>query len=195
MGVTCRQGVFIDRFAPGGALAPIAATPALAAQFHVRADVISCIDGTGKHFVRYGTVKMMAIRPDVLPGRGGHHPLGGQSKIVHLFGRPLAEFAGIETPRFRFRVPLRVHHYHWSASLVGSLEGRGTTAGVSPAGKEYGLKMLAHIRAHGGIDLAGAATKQSAIASWRRRLDAMRMQAKLRLAARRGRNRLRRARP
>ena len=195
LGVTCTQGVFIDRLAPGGALAQIGPSPALSAQFPVMADVISRVGGTGRHHNRYGTVKLMAIRSHVMPSRGGHHPLGGQAGVVHLFGRPLAEFSRIETPAFRFRVPLRVHHYHWSAGLAASLERRLATPGVSAAGQEYGAKILAHLKEHGGVDLDHVATTRSEISRWPLRLAAMRMESRVRLQARRVRHRLSRVRP
>lgn len=195
MGITCTQGVFIDRLAPGGALAPIRDAPAISEQFPILADVIASIGGTGTHFNRYGTVKLMAMRAHVLPSRGGHHPLGGQAGIVHLFGQPLADFARIDRPAFRFRVPLRVHHFHWSASLPASLRRRIATQGVSPAGKEYGMKMLEHFERYDGIDLDAAATTRSGIAFWRARLARMRSEAGLRRIARAGRTRLRKALP
>ena len=152
MGVDCVQGPFIDRLAPGGALAPVAPAPAILAQFPVMAEVGLSIAGPGRLHNRFGTVKLMAMRGAILPSRGGHHPLAGQ-RVRHLYGHPLGAFPEIERPDFRFGLPTRVHHVHWTASLPARLERRLATPGVSPAGVEYGRKQLDHIARHGGIAL------------------------------------------
>ncbi|NNU16850.1 hypothetical protein HK107_11025 [Parvularcula sp. ZS-1/3] len=160
MGVDCVQGVFIDRVAEGGKLASVARTPALHEQFPVEADVIWTIGGEGSGHNRRGSVKVMAIRGHVLPSRGGHHPVKEQSPSF-LYNHPLGEFPEVEDPSFRFSVPTRVHHYHWTASLPERLRIRLATPGVSRAGAYYGQKQLDHFEQHGGLDMSRIPVRSS----------------------------------
>lgn len=197
VGVTCAQGPMIDRLAPGGRLAAVADEPSLEEQFPIEADVIWSVGGQGQHHDRYGTVKMMAMRGDVLPSRGGHHPLAGQS-VQYLYGAPLAQFRRIVRPGFRLGLPLRVHHFHWTEAMPESLRRRLATPGVSPAGREYCGKMLAHIEAHGGVDLrqtGRAAPGPEARLPWPVRLALLRAEGQGLRLARGARGRLRALRP
>ena len=174
MGVDCVQGPFVDRLAEGGRLAPVAPAPAILEQFPVLAEVSLSIAGTGRRHDRFGTVKIMALRGAILPSQGGHHPQKGQ-KVRYLYGHPLGAFAEIERSDFRFAVPTRVHHVHWTASLPGRLERRLATPGVSPAGAEYGRKQLDHIARHGGIALDRVALPPPAASrDWTRDLARLR---------------------
>ena len=155
VGANAVQGVFVDRLAEGGTLAEVRAEPALAEQFPLRADAIGALGGSGRHHDRYGTVKLVAMRGAVLPSRGGHHPLGGQSGVRLLQGAPLGALPDAADPEGRFGWPFRVHHYKWTATLVPGLRRRLGTPGASEAGREYGAKLLAHVEAHGAISLAG----------------------------------------
>ena len=140
-GVTCVQGPFIDRLAPGGRLAPVSASPDLAAQFPLRAEASLSLFGEGASHNRYGTVKVMAMRGHVMPSRGGHHPTE-DSGARFLYGAPLAAFGAVTTPGFRFALPAWVDHYHWTATLPERLRRRLATPGVSVAGAEYGARQL-----------------------------------------------------
>lgn len=188
--VDCVQGVFIDRLAPGGRLPPVRAAPAILEQFPVAADVGWSIAGAGAAHDRFGTVKLMAMRGRILPSRGGHHPMKDVAARF-LYGQPLGRFAALERPSFRFAVPTRVHHVHWTESLPARLEKRLATPGVSPAGAEYGRRQLDHIERHGGIALARVAVApEPAVApgGWTARLARLRARGRwqaLRATARR----------
>lgn len=185
LGVTCAQGPMIDRLAPEGRLSPVRETPALAEQFPIEADVMGTIGGEGTHHNRYGTVKIMAVRGDVMPSRGGHHPQGGHP-VSHLYGAPLADLPRIVQPGFRLGLPLRVHHFHWTEQMPHSLRRRLSTPGVSPAGQEYCGKMLSHVERHDGVDLTQAgrpASGPEARLPWPARLRLLRAEgAAVRLA-------------
>ena len=178
MDVTAVQGVFIDRLAAGGRLAPVVAAPFVLEQFPIEAEVAWSIAGQGRHHDRFGTVKLMAMRGHLLPSRGGHHPLQDQP-VRHLYGRPLGRFPMLEDPAWRFRVPTRVHHVHWTDSLPDRLERRLATPGVSPAGREYGQKQIDHIARHGGVALDRVALRPAgAEPPWRRQTARLRRQAR-----------------
>jgi len=179
MQVTAVQGVFIDRLAPGGRLAPVAAAPGILDQFPLQAEVAWSIAGRGRFHDRYGTVKLMAMRGDVLPSRGGHHPLPDRP-ARHLYGRPLGGFPGLEDPAWRFRVPTRVHHLHWTDTLPERLRRRLATPGASAAGREYGQKQLDHFAAHGGVALDRVALRPGGDARpWRAETARLRRRARL----------------
>lgn len=155
---SCIQGVFIDRLAPGGAMAAVTDAPEILRQFPIEAEVTMSIGKTSAVHGRGGTVKLMAIRPHVLPRRGGHGPMPGPG-ISYLYNHALGDFPQIDDPSFRFAVPTQVHHIHWTGTLLRRLETRLATPGVSPAGAEYGRRQIDHIRAHGGIDLNSVALR------------------------------------
>lgn len=190
MGVNCVQGVFIDRLASGGHLAPVMAEPALADQFPVHADVIWSLFGRGAHHNRGGTVKLMAVHGHILPGRGGHDAQRGQP-ARYLYSHPLSGFTGLERPAFRFAVPTRVNHFHWTQSLPERLQRRLDTPGVSPAGREYGQKQLDHLAAHGGVALPPASRPEVNDGDWIRRMRRMRMEGQARTLVRVVRKRVR----
>lgn len=178
LGVDAVQGVFVDRLAEEGKLADVRATPALAEQFPLRADVIGALGGRGRHHDGYGTVKLMVMRGNVLPSRGGHHPLRGQPGIRFLQGAPLGSLPAASAPARRFDWPFRVHHYKWTSGLVPGLRRRLATPGASAAGREYGAKLLAHVGTRGAlaleaipIDPLGASERRRRAArTWRGRM-------------------------
>lgn len=184
LGVDTVQGVFIDRLHPEGRLAAIAPDRPLMEQFPVQADVIGAIGGVGRHHGRHGTVKLMAFKGSILPARGGHDPQP-ESRPRFLYGASLGQFPEIDRPSYRFTVPTKVHHFHWTNHLRPSLEKRLATAGVSAAGKEYGRKQLTHIERHDGILLEAVATDagEAPKRSWQRRLAGMRRLGLLRIGA------------
>ncbi len=174
------QGVFIDRLDIDGRLAPVQETPDLMTQFPVEADVIWSLGGRGEHHNRFGTVKLMAIKGRILPNRGGHDPQPGQLPS-YLYNHPLGRFPGIERPDFRFRIPTRVHHFHWTEKLPQMLRARLSTPGVNEAGAEYGRKQLAHIEKFGGIkvdDVSIAPRRDRSL--WHGELRRMRREGRLR---------------
>ena len=178
--VDCVQGVFIDRLAPEGRLAAATPEPALMEQFPIEADVIWSLGGRGVNHGRTGTVKLMAMRGHVMPNRGGHYPMP-DVPVNHLYRHHLGGFPAIERPAFRFAVPTRVHHFHWTESLPQRLRRRLATPGVSPAGKEYGQKQLTHIAEHGGIDLTQVACADTGQrADWLRQLTRLRAEGRVR---------------
>lgn len=193
LGANAVQGVFVDRLAKAGRLAPVLPEPELPRQFPLAADVICSLGGEGTHHDRYGSVKLMAVKGNVFPSRGGHHPRAGPAEHRHLFGAPLGTFPGLVDPGFRFAVPLRVHHYHWTAGLPDSLRRRIATPGVSAAGLEYSTKLLAHFDANGGIDLDQVGWPEwnwRGLVPWTLRIRWFRAEARLRDLGRRARDRL-----
>ena len=175
-GVNCLQGVLIDRLAADGRLAPVRADVALGQTFPIQADVQCTIGQTGQHHDWFGTVKAMAFKGALFPARGGHHVEPGRTPVRYLFGRRLATFPGIGKARFRFLVPLRVHHYKWSESMPKALRQRLATPGVSAAGAEYGQKLIAYIDRNHGIrlpDVPVRNTRRAPRLSWRSRLAYM----------------------
>jgi hypothetical protein len=186
--VDCVQGVFIDRLAIDGRLAPVLPEPSIWEQFPLEAEVALSIAGQGEHHGRHGTLKLMALRGRVPPSRGGHHPLHGAGSVRFHLGAPLASFPGVERADWRFALPLRVHHFHWTAGLDERLRRRLATPGASVAGKEYGGKQLDHIEAHGGIALDRVARPGAAPRlPWRARVTLLRAEARLRRLGARGR--------
>jgi len=198
-GVDCVQGVFIDRLAVDGRLRSVTEAEPLWSQFPLEADVICRIGQTGEHHDWYGTVKLMALRGHLLPSRGGHHPQPHADGISYLFGRPLAAFPGIAMPAFRFSVPLRVHHFHWTGALPDSLRRRLATPGVSAAGREYGAKLLDHFEQNAGIALSDIAIRGDSWSvdglPWRAGVNTLRLASRLHRMFRRGRGLLRTRRP
>jgi len=189
-GVTAVQGVFIDRIAPGGRLAKVAPGPFILDQFPIEAEAAWSIAGEGRHHDIFGTMKLMAMRGNILPSRGGHHPQKGQD-VSYLYRLPLGHFPEMKNAADRFRVPTQVHHVHWTESLPRRLENRLATPGVSPAGQEYGRKQLAHLAKHDGLDLNSITVRpdpcthsnsswQNEIARLRRRSWALQMRTLVR---------------
>lgn len=177
-GYNCVQGVFVDRLAPGGALAPVLPEPAIEAQFPIEAEVALSLGGRGRHHGVDGTVKIMAHKADVLPSRGGHNPSAEGAAPRFATGGRLGGFDGAADPSWRLAFPFQVHHYKWTETLRESLTRRLATPGVSPAGKEYGEKIAAMIDRHGGVDLDAVHVGETAgTGAWRRRLLAMRAEA------------------
>jgi len=193
-GITALQGPFIDRIAPDGGLAPVRETPALSDQFPVRAEAMIHIAGLGGGHDAYGTVKLMLHRAEVRPSRGGHHPQADPRRVRYALHRPLAEFPGITRPGFRFAHPFRVHHFKWSDALVAGLRRRLANPDVSPAGKAYGTKLLAHFETRGGFDLSAlprTEPRSRPPLPWRLHMAALRRGAQMRGKAARIRRRLR----
>lgn len=152
-GVNCVQGVFIDRLASGGQLAAVSSEASIWEQFPIKADVMCTMRQTEPDGWWYGTVNVMVCRGDVFPDRGGHHPLSGKRDISYLFGRQLAKFPWITKAAFRFSVPLRVHHFKWTDTLVAGLRRRLDTPGVSSRGQSYGQRLLDYFDQENGIAL------------------------------------------
>ena len=188
-GINAVQGVMIDRLAPDGRLAPVAATPALAAQFPVAAETAIALFGRRRGSGLDGTVKLMLHRADVFPSRGGHNPLGGAGPPPRfLAGARLATFPRTDDPAFRLRFPFRVDHYNWTATRAESLQRRLATPGVSEAGRVFGGQVLAYFERTGGrIRAEDVATGPGTppARGWRRRMLGMRLAARARHRARR----------
>ena len=187
LGATCLQGPFIDRLAADGRLAPVAACPDLAAQFPVEAEAMLALGGAGASHDHWGSVKLMLHRGNVLPSRGGHHPVADPARVRFAYGQPLAAFPRIADPGFRFALPFRVDHFKWTEGLRDGLERRLATPGVSEAGREYGGKLLAYLDRNDGIDPGGVAIRTGADKGmgWRAHVARLRTAAAARHAVRR----------
>lgn len=176
-GATCVQGVFIDRLAADGRLKAVEPEPSVWDQFPVEADVICTVRRAEEGKYWYGTVNIMVCRGDVLPSRGGHHPLADGREVSHLLGRPLAEFPGITDARFRFSLPLRVHHFKWTDTLAKGLHERLNTSGVSTRGQAYGRLLLDRFEQQDGFALGDLPIREAGLANrvpWRTRIAALR---------------------
>lgn len=176
-GVDCVQGVLIDRLAADGALAAVDSDTSIWETFPLQADVQCAIGGTGENYNWYGTVKAMALKGTLSPSRGGHHPVEADKDVHYLFGRHLAQFAGIGHASFRFFVPLRVHHFKWVSSMPAALRERLATPGVSAADVEYGGKLLDYFDRNGGVRLQDVTQRRSnapGCRGWRRRVAYLR---------------------
>ena len=153
----CVQGVFVDRLAPDGSLAPVRPDEPLARQFPIRAEVSLSAIGLGENHGVSGTIKLMLHRHDVLPRRGGHTVLEDGAPTKYATGVRLSLFPGASEPGWRARFPFQVHHYKWTATLRDSLARRLATEGVSVAGREYGGKIDRYLAAHGRVRLEDVA--------------------------------------
>ena len=151
--VNCIQGVFIDRLAPEGKLAPVRSNTSVWEQFPIQADVMCTIRQHEEGNWTTGTVNVMACKGAILPALGGHNVLAGEVPTKHLYGMHLGKLPGIGRPKIRFAVPLRVHHFKWTDRLSVSLKKRLSTPGVSESGKVYGEALLNHIDGPGRIQV------------------------------------------
>ena len=151
--LNCIQGVFIDRLAPEGALAPVQKDSPIWDQFPIQADVMCTIRQHEDGNWAAGTVNVMACKGNILPSLGGHSALAGEIPVNYLFGRHLGKLPGIHKPKVRFAIPLRVHHFKWTDRLLVSLKKRLSTPGVSERGKMYGEALLSHIDEQGKIQV------------------------------------------
>lgn len=160
-GLNLLQGPMLDRVAPGGVLAPVepygvAGGRRLSEQFPIVADVMCPLGAITRAEDADGTVKMMLHRASVLPGIGGHNPWVARhgpwrrEGVAYAAGRPLAHFADVVDPAWRFAQPAAVHHYKWTEGLAESLTRRRDAAGASARGSAYGSAVLDHLEAHGG---------------------------------------------
>jgi hypothetical protein len=176
-GANCIQGVFIDRLAADGRLKAVESEPSIWNQFPVQADVICTVRRAEEGAYWYGTVNIMACRGDVLPSRGGHHPLADGREVSYLLGRPLAKFPTITDPRFRFSLPLRVHHFKWTNTLAEGLRERLSTPGVSCRGQSYGRLLLDRFEQRDGFAFGDLPIREAGLADrvpWRARIAALR---------------------
>lgn len=176
-GVNCVQGVFIDRLTVDGHLGHVKPDDNIWDAFPTQADVQCTIGGIGIHHNWYGTVKLMAFKSELLPARGGHFLVKSDRLVHYLFGRNIAGFPWIGQSWFRFRLPLRVHHFKWTASLPTTLKKRHAASGVSPAGAEYGKKMLDYVEANRGINLNDIPVRRAGLdrdIHWRRSIASLR---------------------
>ena len=176
-GVNCVQGVFIDRLAPGGRLAPVEPEPSIWEQFPIEADVI-CTLRRGEHAFQFGTVNVMACRGDVLPSRGGHHPLRDGVDVSFLLGTPLGRMPGITNAAVRFSIPFRVHHFKWTEGVLDTHRQRLATPGASQAGSAYGRRLLDYFdRQNGRVEIDDVPVREPGLADrvpWRARVAALR---------------------
>ena len=102
-GVNCIQGVFIDRLTSTGELLDPSTEESIEERYPIHEDVICSIGQTGQQHDWYGTVKIMACKGNVLPSRGGHHPIKDETPVRFLAGRTLASFPTIANHGFDSR--------------------------------------------------------------------------------------------
>ncbi|MHB9878479.1 hypothetical protein ACSMXM_02265 [Pacificimonas sp. ICDLI1SI03] len=163
-GVDCVQGPFIDRLSPDGSLAAVMPSPPINEQFPIQTDVICATrsrDPAPGWW--YGTVKLMLMRGDIFPSRGGHHPQGGGQEPAYLYGRPLAELPFIIRLAMRFALPTAVHHYKWTDAMLRSSKRRLATPGASPAGSAYGRQLIDLFQSKGRFDVVSSARRTTAL--------------------------------
>ena len=196
-GINTVDGVFMDRVSADGSLKPVDASgPALFDDFPIQAMVQGRIADFGAFHQVSGSIKLMAFDAALLPDQGGHTLVKEQSDARFLFGRSLTEYPQMRHALVRFRVPLRVHHFKWHAALPDTLEHRLAQPNVSPAGREYGGKLLDYFaRHHSGIALSDVATRHTdgwlPLLDWRTRVRGMRVIHMLRLSGARAKRVLR----
>ena len=171
----CVQGPMIDRVAADGQLAAITSDTSLEDTFPVQADVRYLIGWTGQHYGMSGTVKIMLARSDVLPRSGGHQTSKEGATPKFLLGRSLHDLPQLKNPRFRFSLPIKVHHYKWHYGLWNSLSERRKNTAESPASHEFSARLVDYLteRGHIELDRLPQATPSSSPArlSWQRQLD------------------------
>ncbi|MEE4348765.1 MAG: glycosyltransferase family 2 protein [Pacificimonas sp.] len=176
-GSNCAQGVFIDRLAPDGALAPVAADPSLFAQYPVKADVACTVRRGEEGAYWHGTVKLMLYRAMLSPRLGGHRAETENADVRSIYGANLSSFRGMTRAAIRFGIPFRVHHFKWTAALKRAVRQRFETKGASEVGSRYGRNLLGFIGDEDHVDLAAVPIMSRDYASlmpWRLRIAAMR---------------------
>ncbi|MGB3722926.1 MAG: hypothetical protein WA979_08930 [Pacificimonas sp.] len=176
-GFNCAQGVFIDRLAADGALAPVASDPSLFAQYPVKADVACTVRQGEDGAYWHGTVKLMLYRATLSPRLGGHRAETEDAEVRSIYGANLSSFRGMTRAPIRFGVPFRVHHFKWTAALKGAVRQRFETRGASEVGSRYGRKLLGFIGDEDHVQLAGVPVMShdhTSLVPWRLRVAAMR---------------------
>jgi len=175
LGVNVVQGVFVDRLQRAGKLTPVEPGGSVSEQFPLSAAAMGTVGAIGRHHSRHSTVKVMALREGIMPARGGHDPLPDR-RLRWLYGASLGQFTGIDRAQYRFDVPTRVDHYHWTDRLRPSLEQRIATPGASAAGREYGARQLDYLDRNDGIAMKDIAIDPQPFPKngWERRLSSMR---------------------
>ena len=135
------QGPFIDRLAASGNLEPIGAADSdIAKTFPLQTELRHFIAGESDLIKRGGSMKLMLIRGDVLPGTGGHGPLVPDAR--YALGGPVHSLRGANDAEFLFRLPFLVHHYKWTKGLEDRMQRRLDTPGITPFGRAYAEKLL-----------------------------------------------------
>jgi hypothetical protein len=146
---TVVQGPFIDRISNDGSLIPVDPSTPLGAQFPLEAEVMCHIGKIPGKSDAVGTIKLMLFRADVMPGLGGHNPAPA-GDVRFASGASLIAFPGVKGPKFRDRMPCKVHHFKWRNSMLQSIEARWRTPGASSAGSDYGKRLYAYLYRSGG---------------------------------------------
>ncbi len=177
------QGPFVDRLAAGGGLAEVPPSDgALDETFPVQTELRHHIGGHTRNVNLGGSVNLMLMRGDILPGIGGHnvHPggprLGGKAPGFAQ-GGPLWRFRKLADPRFLFTMPFLVHHYKWTGGLIGRMRERLDSQEMTPAGREYTEKVVAFFDNPGALRMESLATRDPARdrpADWQGKVREMR---------------------
>lgn len=172
------QGPFIDRLASDGKLVDLPDPDrSLADAFPVQAELRHHIGGHTRNVNLGGSVKMMLMRGDILPGNGGHNPTPEHNDRRFALGGLLWRFKKLAEPRFLFTMPFSVHHYKWTKGLLEHSTKRLETEYMTPADREYTQKLAAFFDDAQDVPVGDLATRDPARdrpADWQAKVREMR---------------------
>ena len=144
------QGPFIDRLPEDGRLTELPPPDRpLTEAYPVQTELRHHIGGHTRNVNLGGSVNLMLVRGDVMPGIGGHNALPAARSHSYALGGPLWRFRRLSEPRFLFGMPFLVHHYKWTAGLLERLRERLDHQEMTPADREYTEKVVAFFDGEG----------------------------------------------
>ena len=157
------QGPFVDRLAAGGGLAKVPPPDgALDETFPVQTELRHHIGGHTRNVNLGGSVNLMLIRGNVLPGIGGHSPHTKLKSSKFALGGPLWQFKKLADARFLFTMPFLVHHYKWTDGLVERMRERLEHQEMSQAAREYTEKVVTFFDGPDALRMERLATRDPA---------------------------------
>lgn len=172
------QGPFIDRLSTAGHLIDVPDPERLLSEaFPIQAELRHHIGGHTRNVNLGGSVKMMLMRGDILPGNGGHNPAPEHRDRRYALGGPLWQFKTLAQHRFLFAMPFLVHHYKWTAGLLEHSAERLGKETMTPADREYTEKLVAFFGGTGDVPVNTLATRDPARdqpADWQAKVRQMR---------------------
>lgn len=156
------QGPFIDRLPADGHLTELPPPEvSIDEAYPVQTELRHHIGGHTRNVNLGGSVNLMLIRGDVMPGIGGHNALPSDRSYSYALGGPLWRFRRLAEPRFLFAMPFLVHHYKWTAGLLERLRERLDHQEMTPAAREYTEKVVAFFEGR-GVPMEGLAKRDPA---------------------------------
>ena len=172
------QGPFVDRLSADGRLidVPDPERP-LSEAFPIQAELRHHIGGHTRNVNLGGSVNMMLMRGDIMPGNGGHNPAPEHQDRRYALGGMLWQFRRLAEPRFLFTMPFLVHHYKWTTGLLEHSIKRLETEFMTPADKEYTQKLVTFFGSTGDVPVNALATRDPARdrpADWQAKVREMR---------------------